>query len=58
MWGAFQYDEKKDVLRVDVKPEPLAEEVEAFTMMFDKLKSDINLVIAWDNVRAMVPFSF
>jgi hypothetical protein len=58
VWGAFQYDEKKDVLRVDVKPEPLVEEVEAFTMMFDKPKNDINLVIAWDNVRAMVPFSF
>jgi len=58
VWGAFQYDEKKDVLRVDAKAEKLAQPSEAFTMMFDKDSTGINLVMAWDTVKASVPFSF
>lgn len=57
-WGAFQYDEKKDALRIDVKPETLTQPAEAFTMFFDKAKNMVNLVIAWDNVQTQVPFSF
>jgi hypothetical protein len=57
-WGAFQYDEKKDVVRVDVKPETLVSPAEAFTMYFDKVDNMVKLVIAWDNVQTAVPFSF
>ena len=57
-WGAFQYDEKKDVLRVDVKPQTTPTPAEAFTMYFDKVDTTVNLVIAWDNVQTNVPFSF
>lgn len=58
IWGAFQYDESKDVLRVDVKPEKQEESIEAFTMMFDKSDSAINLIIAWDDLKASLPFSY
>lgn len=57
-WGAFQYDEKKDVARVDVKAELIDTPAEAFTMYFDKVNNMVKLVIAWDNVQAQVPFSF
>ena len=57
-WGAFQYDEKKDVLRLDVKPQTVSSPAEAFTMYFDKVNNMVNLVIAWDNVQTYVPFSF
>ena len=57
-WGAFQYDEKKDVARLEVKTETIPSPAEAFTMYFDKVNNNVNLVIAWDNVQTQVPFSF
>jgi hypothetical protein len=58
IWGAFQYDAKKDVLRIDVPTQKPAEAAEAFTMQFEKDTNGINLVIVWDNVKTAVPFSF
>jgi Protein of unknown function (DUF2911) len=57
-WGAFKYDPQKDVARLDVKAEKIAEEVESFTLFFEKAGTQINLNIYWDNYRAMVPFNF
>jgi hypothetical protein len=45
-WGAFKYDEKKDVLRVTVPVEKTTEPVEAFTMLFDKTPTGANLIMA------------
>jgi hypothetical protein len=58
IWGAFQYDPKKDVLRIDVPTQKPAEAVEAFTMQFEKDTNGINLIIVWDNVKAAIPFNF
>jgi len=55
MWGAFQYDEKKDALRTEVKVEKQPEPVEAFTLVFDKTDSGANMIMAWDNVKATLP---
>ena len=57
-WGAFQYDDKKDVLRTDIKTENLSTPVEAFTMQFEKTDNGVNLVMAWDNVKATLPITF
>ncbi len=57
-WGAFQYDPKKDVLRIDVPTQKVAEPAEAFTMQFEKDSTGLSLAITWDNVKAQVPFSF
>jgi hypothetical protein len=56
-WGAFQYDTKKDVLRVDGKIEK-TEPIESYSMFFEKNGTGIHLVIAWDDTRALVPFTF
>ncbi|MBY0535873.1 MAG: DUF2911 domain-containing protein [Chitinophagaceae bacterium] len=58
IWGAFQYDAKKDVLRVDIKPEKSTENIEAFSMAFEKLGTGCQLVIGWDDVVAKLPFSW
>jgi hypothetical protein len=58
IWGAFQYDEKKDVLRTDVKLEKQQEPIEAFTLLFDKTDSGANMIMAWDNVKATLPITF
>src|SRR5215208_3385946 len=47
IWGAFVYDEKKDVLRTDVPVQLLGNPVEAFSMSFIKADKGANLVIAW-----------
>ena len=58
IWGAFQYDEKKDVLRTDVKLEKQQDPIEAFTLLFDKTDSGANMIMAWDNVKATLPITF
>jgi len=58
IWGAFKYDEKKDVARVTVPAQKTAEPVEAFTMSFNKSNNNtIDLVIAWDTVMVNLPIS-
>ena len=58
IWGAFQYDDKKDVLRTEVKLEKQQEPIEAFTLLFDKTDSGANMIMAWDNVKATLPITF
>ena len=57
-WGAFQYDEEKDVLRIELKTEKIDEVVEAFTMQFEKAGDGATLVMAWDNVKVTLPINF
>ena len=54
-WGAFVYDEKKDVLRTDVPVQPLTSPLDAFSMSFIKSDKGANLIIAWDNVSVSLP---
>jgi len=57
IWGAFKYDEKKDVVRVDVPVEKLSEPIEAFSMQFDKTATGMNLVMAWDDAKVSLPIT-
>src|SRR4249919_53307 len=50
-WGAFKYDPKKDVFRVDVKAEKSSDSAEAFTIMFEKAAIGANLILAWDDMK-------
>jgi len=56
-WGSFKYDEKKDLLRVNVPAQKVLEPVEAFTIYFDKTATGANLNIAWDTVLASLPIA-
>lgn len=50
LWGAYEYDEKKDALRVKVKPQA-APHQEWFQISFDEVTpSSATMVIAWDKV--------
>ncbi|MES2430419.1 MAG: DUF2911 domain-containing protein [Bacteroidota bacterium] len=57
-WGAFKYNQSKDILRYNVPVKKSAEMVEAFSMAFEKSTSGVNLQIAWDDVRVSVPITF
>jgi hypothetical protein len=54
-WGAFVYNEKKDVLRTDVPVQALAAPVEVFSMNFIKADKGASLYIAWENVSVSLP---
>ncbi len=56
-WGSFKYDQKKDLLRVDVPVQKQAELNDAFAMMFEKSTTGFNLVIAWDDLKVSLPIT-
>jgi hypothetical protein len=58
-WGAFGYDDKKDVLRTDVKVETVADPIEVFTICFEgKDKNKTSLLIGWDNKEVHLPIGW
>ena len=56
-WGAFKYDPKKDVARVDVPVSRNNEQVESMAIQFEKEGTGFNLVVAWDDVLVKMPLS-
>ena len=55
-WGAFNYDEKKDALRVKTKPQPVNENQEWLTFNFDPITPTSAIVnLRWERLR--VPFT-
>ncbi|GAA4744059.1 hypothetical protein GCM10023229_24540 [Flavisolibacter ginsenosidimutans] len=57
-WGAFKYDEKKDVLRVDVPVQKNSPATEAFTIVFTKSATGADMLMAWDEAKVTLPFTF
>ena len=55
IWGAFKYDEKKDVLRTVVPVQTTPQVEEAFTMGFEKSATGADLIIAWDTTFVTLP---
>ena len=56
-WGAFKYDSKKDVLRIDVVVQKTDEVVESMSMFFEKSATGISLIIAWEQVKITLPIT-
>lgn len=57
-WGSFKYDAKKDLVRKEVPVQKTDIVVESLTIAFDKVTGGMNLVIAWDNIKAIIPITF
>ena len=57
VWGAFQYEEAKDVLRATVPVSVGKKSLEAFTIAFRKGEK-MAMVLAWDTTRVEIPLSF
>ncbi|MGB0984710.1 MAG: DUF2911 domain-containing protein [Saprospiraceae bacterium] len=57
-WGAFQYKKKNDVLRAKGKVETGKKSIEAFSMAFDKNKTGVDLVMAWDKMIVRFAIEF
>lgn len=56
-WGAFLYDDKKDLLRWDVPVETIAQPVENFTIYFQLKDNNAQMFCAWDSFKVTIPFT-
>lgn len=55
LWGAVNYDTKNDLVRFTVKPEPLAEPVETFTIDLNDIRDDsATLNLSWERTRVPI----
>ena len=55
-WGAFDYDEQLDVLRVDVPSQETDQVSELFVIDFQAEDTVVNMQLHWDNTLVRVPF--
>ncbi len=57
-WGAYTYDEKQDLVRLDLKKEKASAPVEEFTMAIDKdgEKGGV-LKMTWEDAEYSAPFT-
>ena len=56
-WGAYTYEEAKDVVRTEVPVKTLATPVEALSIVFAKSDTGANLVIGWDTISVSLPIT-
>lgn len=54
-WGAFKYDSTNDLARVTVPVKVMNTPIETLSMTFAKSNAGVDLIVAWDNVEAMLP---
>lgn len=57
-WGSFKYDIKKDLVRIDVPVQKQEEILESFAIIFEKAAAGANVIVAWDDVRVLMPIVF
>jgi hypothetical protein len=57
-WGAFKYDAKRDVARIEVPVQKSTEIIESLAITFERSFTGANLIVAWDTVRVSIPMVF
>lgn len=57
-WGAYTYDESKDIARLNVPVIAAKQLIEAFSITFLPAMSGAKMIMGWDNTVVEVPFSF
>jgi hypothetical protein len=56
VWGAYAYNETKDVVRLKVPISKGDESLEAFTIAFQESDDGVNVFLGWDTLRVVIPF--
>jgi len=54
-WGAYAYDESKDVARIKVPSGTAESEIESFTIVFDGKDDKAVMILGWENTVVKVP---
>ena len=57
VWGAYSYNQDMDIKRVTVPLTEAGEYIEAFSMIFEKGMSGMDLKMGWGYYRATLPFT-
>lgn len=57
-WGAYKYDEEKDLIRLEVPVNKSDEMFEPFTIRFDEANGDVSLQMIWANTMVSIPIEF
>jgi hypothetical protein len=57
-WGAYSYDQSKDVLRVKVPAKKTSSPTEVFTIKVDDKQKGGDLVMTWENTSVAVPMTY
>ena len=57
VWGSYYYNQKNDVARIVVPVTEGKENLEAFSIAFEKSDDGVHMHIGWGTVRIAVPFT-
>lgn len=55
-WGAYEYSEQEDKVRINVPARETNNTIEALSMAFERAPDGANLLIGWDDRYVKVPF--
>lgn len=58
LWGAYNYNEKRDVVRFDVPVEHTRDVYEPFTIELNQQNDQAELFMMWDQTKISVPIRF
>ena len=58
LWGAYNYNSRKDLYRFQVPVTTLEETYEPFTIIFDSRNEVADLLMMWDKTRVAIPIKF
>lgn len=58
-WGAYSYDDKKDLVRFKARVSNSDAVIENFSMVIEKSEDGgVSMYLGWDHTVAMVPIKF
>ncbi len=55
-WGAYEYTDQEDIVRIKVPVRQAPNSIEALSMAFEKANNGVDLLIGWDDRYVKVPF--
>ena len=56
VWGAYDYKEEMDVVRINVPVRTSPKPIESFSMAFKPVENGTHLMMGWDNTYVEIPF--
>lgn len=56
LWGSYNYNSKKDVLRCNADAETNDELYEPFTIRFEQRNDKADMIFLWDRTKVVLPF--
>ncbi|WP_026998771.1 DUF2911 domain-containing protein [Eisenibacter elegans] len=57
-WGAYQYDESKNVAIFDVPTERIDDTYEALTIVIEEAQGGARILVTWDQTLVRIPVTF